>query len=221
MKGSRFGPPPAARSISDLLALEREAFVVTAYIALLGRRPEAEGLSLYLARMRDGMAKDEVILALAESDEGRRTARDLPGLAALLNTTRRRRSRARGVLARIGSALLAPRLHAALRAHDWAIADRLAEQERSVALLVEGIDAQVRGAIDARIERIDAATAELERQAARLARLQGEIEASLRALAGAVGSGADGADQPADVANPDRALDDDAIRRVRARLEAA
>lgn len=220
MKEPKLGMPSGARSVSDLLSLEREAFLVTAYIALLGRRPDADGLAQYLARMRDGMGKDEVILALVESEEGRRAALDIPGLASLLNATRDRRSGIRKVLASVGSLLLGPRLHAALRAHDWAIADRFSDQQRALKLVIEGIDAEVRAAVDSRLERIDAATAALERQAASLARLQAEISASLQTLAGAVGSPPTLGQPRAPNESTGPAIQDDAVRRVRARIEA-
>ncbi len=220
MKTSKLGMPAGARSVTDLLSLERETFLVTAYIALLGRRPDADGLAQYLARMRDGMAKDEVILALAESEEGRRAALDIPGLSSLSKAVRARRSGIRKVLASVGSLLLGPRLLAALRAHDWAIADRFSDQQRALKQAVERIE-EVRATVDSRLERIDAATAALEQQAALLARLQADISASLQAPAGAVGSPAPHGQPQASEGSTGPAIRDDAIRRVRARIEAA
>ncbi|MFM1988712.1 MAG: hypothetical protein RJA99_1669 [Pseudomonadota bacterium] len=220
MKEARFGMKPAARSVSDLLALDGEAFVSTAYIAILGRRPDPEGLAHYLANMRAGMAKGDVILALASSEEGLRGVSELPGLDELVASGRRRRSSLlRRGLGRLGSALVGDRLDTALRALDWKVADRLAEHDRTVKALVEGIGTRTHTELDAKLARIEAATAELERQADALERVQADVAAALRALVDRPASRTDDGENPLGqfaTTTPD--VDEDTVRRLRIRL---
>ena len=69
-------------SLNELL---REAddtrFVKTAYIALLGRSADEEGLRTYLGGLADGsMDRLDVILILSGSPEGRKAGTEIPGL---------------------------------------------------------------------------------------------------------------------------------------------
>lgn len=74
-------PDPA--HVDDLLRLHDEAFVDAAYRALLGRPPEAEGKAAYLTQLRQGVAKERLLLAMAASDEARQAGGKLPGLDSL------------------------------------------------------------------------------------------------------------------------------------------
>ena len=164
MKESRFGLPPAARSIVDVLALDREAFLQTAYIAVLGRRPDPEGMSHYLTQMRTGVSKEDVVFALATSPEGLRTQRDVAGLDALLRSVQRRRSSlTRRVLGRIGRALIGDLVGDSLRAQEWAQADRLADQNRQLKQQIEHLEARLHASIDARLDRVEHRMAHFER----------------------------------------------------------
>jgi hypothetical protein len=52
-------------------AEDDEAFLTSAYRALLGRRPDPEGLQSHLARLHAGSSRIEALAALASSPEGR------------------------------------------------------------------------------------------------------------------------------------------------------
>ena len=76
-------PPPATRSRTiqpgDLLFGEDHDFVVNAYLALLGRWPDAAGQAHYIAAIRNRPERRvEVLQALAGSEEARRPGRPGP-----------------------------------------------------------------------------------------------------------------------------------------------
>lgn len=79
---------PAA-SVVDLLLLVDERFVRGAFLTLLGREPDTGGGDYYLKRLRSGISKAEILAELADSDEARVKAVDLPGLAEILRRYRR------------------------------------------------------------------------------------------------------------------------------------
>lgn len=76
--------PP--ESVDHLLELHDTRFVRAAYLALLGRAADVQGHANYLRLLRRGVSKTEIIRVLADSDEGRRANRKLPGLDSLLRT---------------------------------------------------------------------------------------------------------------------------------------
>lgn len=55
-----------------MLALDDEAFVRQAYLRLLGRGADAEGLNGYMHQLQQGVSRFEAYQALASSDEARR-----------------------------------------------------------------------------------------------------------------------------------------------------
>jgi FkbM family methyltransferase len=65
-------PAPVSARVEDLLALDGEAFVRGAYAAILGRTPDADGLSNYLAELNSGVRKEVIVSRLRESEEARR-----------------------------------------------------------------------------------------------------------------------------------------------------
>jgi hypothetical protein len=73
-------PSPSA---DDLLTLSDEAFVDSAFRALLGRAPEPEGRRAYLAQLRRGVPKERLLLAIADSAEARGAEVDAPDLGRL------------------------------------------------------------------------------------------------------------------------------------------
>lgn len=79
---------PAA-SLSELFALYDERFVAVAYHTLLRRAPDAEGMRYYLARLRSGVSKTELIAQLHLSPEGQAARVELQGLDRLMRSFRR------------------------------------------------------------------------------------------------------------------------------------
>ena len=70
-----------AYAISDFLDYHDEDFVCNAYRGLLGREPDAEGASRFLAKLRSGLlAKVEILGRLRFSPEGRAGAVPVSGL---------------------------------------------------------------------------------------------------------------------------------------------
>lgn len=116
-----------AKSLDELLSLYDERFVRCAYLTLLGREADASGLSNYVRQLRRGAAKVQLIVELAESEEGRNAGPKLQGLAELVEANKLRPpSLLKRVAARISHVLLAP-LAPQLRAMDneiHAIGDR-------------------------------------------------------------------------------------------------
>jgi O-antigen biosynthesis protein len=70
-------------SLPALLSLHDARFVRAAYQCILRRPADASGFSNYLARVRGGVPKAQIVQELAQSDEGRRVRSDLPGLSQL------------------------------------------------------------------------------------------------------------------------------------------
>lgn len=78
-------PYASISSLEDLLDYHDEAFVFAAYRTLLLRDPDRDGLSYYLKRLRRGIDKLDVLCQLCSSDEARRLAVKVPGLADALS----------------------------------------------------------------------------------------------------------------------------------------
>lgn len=70
----------AASTLNELLALQDRSFISCAYQTLLGRAPDHEGLTYYLGRIRSGISKISILGQLRLSNEGKRSAVNLPGL---------------------------------------------------------------------------------------------------------------------------------------------
>jgi len=60
-----------ATSLDDLRQRHSERFVQLAYLTLLGREPDAEGLQTYLAELRRGVAAKEIIASIGSSLEAK------------------------------------------------------------------------------------------------------------------------------------------------------
>jgi hypothetical protein len=85
--------PPLGTStftIEDLLKLYDEAFVMKAYTTILGRAPDQGGLENYLAQVRTGVHKAQIVAELALSPEGKDTSAELPGLQSIIARYRKR-----------------------------------------------------------------------------------------------------------------------------------
>ncbi len=76
------GPDDGA--LRALLVEEGDEFIEAAYMALLGRRPDAVGGPSYLRALRGGTPKLAILYELYSSDESRRLGIEVPGLAAAL-----------------------------------------------------------------------------------------------------------------------------------------
>ncbi|MEP7300924.1 MAG: DUF4214 domain-containing protein [Caldimonas sp.] len=74
-----------------MLRLDDAAFVNSAYWAVLLRQADAGGRAHYLAQLQAGTAKEEILFDLVRSDEGRRAASTLNGLAKVVAAHRRSR----------------------------------------------------------------------------------------------------------------------------------
>jgi len=70
--------------ISGLLEFHDHEFVQHAYLALLGRESDTEGLNHYVNRLRTGTSKIQILEQLNSSKEGKKYASKLPGLDAAL-----------------------------------------------------------------------------------------------------------------------------------------
>jgi hypothetical protein len=81
----------AAASVEQLLSLHDDEFVLCAYLTILRRPADAGGFANYLAELRQGVAKEKIVLELANSPEGRALGYALPGLSALIDRMGRRR----------------------------------------------------------------------------------------------------------------------------------
>lgn len=67
-------------SLIDLLSFEDQEFIRNAYQALLGRASDAGGFGYYLARLRAGVSKVEILGQIHGSVEGKKYAVEIPGL---------------------------------------------------------------------------------------------------------------------------------------------
>lgn len=77
-----------ANDVRSLLVLNDVQFVATAYLTLLRRPADSDGLVHYTSRLRAGHAKLDVLDLLARSREGRHKGVVLPGLRKALSRHR-------------------------------------------------------------------------------------------------------------------------------------
>jgi Domain of unknown function (DUF4214) len=73
-------PVTSARTMESLLRLYDEAFVTSAYKAILGRTPDPDGLQNYLTQVRGGVEKTHILAELSRSPEGRAKRLESPAL---------------------------------------------------------------------------------------------------------------------------------------------
>ena len=73
-------PSTASTTLDELLSYHDERFIYNAYHTLLGRAPDAEGLSYYLARLRSGIGKVEILAQIRLSTEGKSREIKIPEL---------------------------------------------------------------------------------------------------------------------------------------------
>ncbi|QTX22072.1 FkbM family methyltransferase [Comamonas aquatica] len=70
----------AAATLDELLAQHDQSFIQCAYLTLLGREPDPEGLNYYLSRLRTGYSKIQILAQLSLSNEGKAYAPKFSGL---------------------------------------------------------------------------------------------------------------------------------------------
>lgn len=75
-------------NVNELLALDDEQFVENAFLHILGRKPDPNGLRFYVNRIRSGGGKKNVIVDMASSQEGLDFNSDFPGLTQLVKKHR-------------------------------------------------------------------------------------------------------------------------------------
>ena len=83
--------PIVAATLDDLLTLQDEDFVTSAYQVLLGRSPDADGMAYYLGQLHVGIEKIWILAQLHLSPEGKAYAADLPGLDMAVQRYQRER----------------------------------------------------------------------------------------------------------------------------------
>lgn len=102
MKPQLSDKPQAAQSMADLFSLHDVAFVRCAYQTVLGRDADPSGLDHFVDRLRNGIAKIDILVGLRQSGEGRRAALDLGWLDSAIARRRRMTNRWFGWLFRLG-----------------------------------------------------------------------------------------------------------------------
>jgi len=153
----------AIADVDTLLALHDERFVRQAYLLVLGREADDDGLRNYLAQVRRGVDKAGIVAELALSGEGRKAPRRLAGLDALAHNPARA---APGRLRRLLERLVKPGLAATemqLRALDNRLAVMADAQEQALA--------QLRDELRVLSNRLDVAMATSMSSANRIAEL--------------------------------------------------
>ncbi|MBS7807674.1 DUF4214 domain-containing protein [Variovorax sp. PCZ-1] len=77
---TRTTQPIKANSFDELLACDDQHFVSSAYLTILGRMPDPEGMNYLLSRLRRGISKTQLLMQLRISQEGDVYSVKLPGL---------------------------------------------------------------------------------------------------------------------------------------------
>src|ERR1700722_11173818 len=73
-------PMNKTRDLQSLLQCQDRQFVEAAYMTILKRRPDIDGFNFYLARLRSGVRKIQILSEIGASPEARVAAVELPGL---------------------------------------------------------------------------------------------------------------------------------------------
>ena len=85
-------PEASTATMESLLRLHDEAFVTSAYRAILGRTPDLGGLQNYLTQVRAGVEKAHILVELARSPEGRTRRLESPALGDAIDAHYKRAS---------------------------------------------------------------------------------------------------------------------------------
>lgn len=120
------------QSVTDLITLDDEQFVLQAYRAVLGREPDPMGYDDFVSQVRRGVSKERLVAVMATSEEGVAAASHLPGLAEF---ARQYRPRSASLLSRFGRRLLSLAIEPVerqLRVMDTRLARLTADIQRKV-----------------------------------------------------------------------------------------
>jgi GT2 family glycosyltransferase len=79
-----------AHHVKQLLGRDGEAFVYSAYVTLLNRLPDSDGLVNYLTELQSGISKLQIVSRLRNSTEGQRSRLPLAGYNSIALKTRLR-----------------------------------------------------------------------------------------------------------------------------------
>lgn len=151
-------PRVEATHSDALMPLAGRAFVASAYRAVLGREADAHGLEHFTAELRAGrLTRADLLLALAQSEEGRAKAQCLAGLEALGE----RRLRHEGFLGRLRALRDFLREGPALRRELERLEHDLAEREHHLASVIDAL-ASALGETRQRLQALDDAKAPRE-----------------------------------------------------------
>ncbi len=83
LKASEATESRGSYSVGALLRGDDSKFLVDAYEAILKRYPDPTGFTRFLADLRRGVSRIEILYAMRYSDEGNKIAAKLPGLRPL------------------------------------------------------------------------------------------------------------------------------------------
>ncbi|MEQ1517344.1 MAG: DUF4214 domain-containing protein [Usitatibacteraceae bacterium] len=72
---------PSRDVLQEILLEEDDEFIHAAFLALLKRRPDANGALMYARELRKGTGKLQILAEIAASEESRLAGGDIPGLA--------------------------------------------------------------------------------------------------------------------------------------------
>ena len=86
-------PAPKVGHAADLLALHGTVFVKAAYLAVLGREADPQGLAHYADLLRSGYSRSHILAALSGSPEAGASGSDVPGLQQLVRAYRKGQAR--------------------------------------------------------------------------------------------------------------------------------
>lgn len=104
-------------TVKDLLSLHDKNFIVGAYRAILNRAPDPDGMAYYLARIRGGVSKLEILAQLYTSKEGKTQKISADGLEkAVKRHLQLRKYLPNGLLQLIGGQTAQEKLQKKLRA---------------------------------------------------------------------------------------------------------
>lgn len=74
-------PVGCALRYSELAKYDDDAFIRAAYLSVLDREPDKDGMTCYLSMLQDGASKAEILGRLRKSPEGRKRGAKIKGLA--------------------------------------------------------------------------------------------------------------------------------------------
>ncbi len=72
-------------SVSDLLMLHGDLFVMGAYVALFKREPDPDGFARYMALLRSGASRSFILMELFKSPEAREKSSNVRGLVSAID----------------------------------------------------------------------------------------------------------------------------------------